>query len=113
MNRFLGTVVKAMAARPPGGTNKARSGVDSRRALSRRAAGATIAFPNSEPSGKRVRYEKVFRGSALSPRHEILRDEARRRIFMLEHEKSKKVKWEPQDVGADQFVDLNGIDAIY
>jgi DNA end-binding protein Ku len=80
-------------------------------------SGATIAFHQiHEPSGKRVRYEKVVPGIGPVDRDEILKgyEVEKGEYVLLEPEEIEKVKLESRKtLDLSQFVDLNDIDPIY
>jgi len=80
-------------------------------------SGATIAFHQiHEPSGKRVRYEKVVPGIGPVDRDEILKgyEVEKGEYVLLDPEEIEKVKLESRKtLELTQFVDLNDIDAIY
>src|SRR5688572_12943091 len=80
-------------------------------------SGATIAFHQiHEPSGKRVRYEKVVPGIGPVDRDEILKgyEVEKGEYVLLEPEEIEKVKLESRKtLELTQFVDLGNIDPIY
>jgi len=80
-------------------------------------SGATIAFHQiHEPSGKRVRYEKVVPGIGPVDRDEILKgyEVEKGEYVLLEPEEIEKVKLESRKtLDLSQFVDLDDIDPIY
>ena len=80
-------------------------------------SGATIAFHQiHEPSGKRVRYEKVVPGIGPVDRDEILKgyEVEKGEYVLLEPEEIEKVKLESRKtLELTQFVDLGDIDPIY
>ena len=80
-------------------------------------SGATIAFHQiHEPSGKRVRYEKVVPGIGPVDRDEILKgyEVEKGEYVLLEPEEIEKVKLESRKtLELTQFVDLDDIDPIY
>ena len=80
-------------------------------------SGATIAFHQiHEPSGKRVRYEKVVPGIGPVDRDEILKgyEVEKGEYVLLEPEEIEKVKLESRKtLDLTQFVDLSAIDPIY
>ena len=80
-------------------------------------SGASIAFHQiHEPSGKRVRYEKVVVGIGPVDRDEILKgfEVEKGEYVLLDPEEIEKVKLESRKtLELTQFVDLGDIDAIY
>ena len=80
-------------------------------------SGATIAFHQiHEPSGKRVRYEKVVPGIGPVDRDEILKgyEVEKGEYVLLEPEEIEKVKLESRKtLELTQFVELSAIDPIY
>jgi len=80
-------------------------------------SGATIAFHQiHEPSGKRVRYEKVVPGIGPVDRDEILKgyEIEKGEYVLLEPEEIEKVKLESRKtLELSQFVELSDIDPIY
>jgi DNA end-binding protein Ku len=80
-------------------------------------SGATIAFHQiHEPSGKRVRYEKVVPGIGPVDRDEILKgyEVEKGEYVLLEPEEIEKVKLESRKtLELSQFVELSDIDPIY
>ena len=80
-------------------------------------SGATIAFHQiHEPSGKRVRYEKVVPGIGPVDRDEILKgyEVEKGEYVLLDPEEIEKVKLESRKtLELTQFVDLGAIDPIY
>ena len=80
-------------------------------------SGATIAFHQvHEPSGKRVRYEKVVPGIGPVDRDEIVKgfEVSKGEYVLLEPEEIESVKLESRKtLELTQFVDLHDIDAIY
>ena len=80
-------------------------------------SGPTIAFHQvHEPSGKRVRYEKVVPGIGPVDRDEILKgyEVEKGEYVLLETEEIEKVKLESRKtLELTQFVDLSAIDPIY
>ena len=80
-------------------------------------SGASIAFHQiHEPSGKRVRYEKVVPGIGPVDRDEILKgyEVEKGEYVLLDPEEIEKVKLESRKtLELTQFVDLADIDPIY
>jgi DNA end-binding protein Ku len=80
-------------------------------------AGKSIAFHQvHEPSGKRVRYEKVVPGIGPVDRDEILKgyEVSKGNYVLLDPEEIEKVKLESRKtLELTQFVDLTDIDPIY
>ena len=80
-------------------------------------SGASIAFHQiHEPSGKRVRYEKVVVGIGPVDRDEILKgfEVEKGEYVLLDPEEIEKVKLESRKtLELTQFVDLGDIDPIY
>lgn len=80
-------------------------------------SGATIAFHQvHEPSGKRIRYEKVVPGIGPVDRDEIIKGyEVRKGEYvLLDPEEIEKVKLESRKtLELTQFVDVTDIDPIY
>ncbi len=80
-------------------------------------SGATIAFHQiHEPSGKRIKYEKVVPGIGPVDRDEIIKgfEVSKGEYVLLEPEEIESVKLESRKtLELAQFVDLNEIDAIY
>jgi DNA end-binding protein Ku len=80
-------------------------------------SGPTIAFHQvHEPSGKRVRYEKVVPGIGPVDRDEILKgyEVEKGEYVLLDPEEIEKVKLESRKtLELTQFVDLSAIDPIY
>jgi DNA end-binding protein Ku len=80
-------------------------------------AGRSIAFHQvHEPSGQRVRYEKVVPGIGPVDRDEILKgfEVEKGEYVLLDPEEIEKVKLESRKtLELTQFVDLNDIDPIY
>jgi DNA end-binding protein Ku len=80
-------------------------------------SGATIAFHQiHEPSGKRIKYEKVVPGIGPVDRDEIIKgfEVSKGEYVLLEPEEIESVKLESRKtLELAQFVDLNDIDAIY
>ncbi len=80
-------------------------------------SGATIAFHQiHEPSGKRVKYEKVVPGIGPVDRDEIIKgfEVSKGEYVLLEPEEIESVKLESRKtLELAQFVDLHDIDAIY
>ena len=80
-------------------------------------SGATIAFHQiHEPSGRRVRYEKVVPGIGPVDRDEILKgyEVEKGEYVLLEPEEIEKVKLESRKtLELTQFVELGDIDPIY
>ena len=80
-------------------------------------SGPTIAFHQvHEPSGKRVRYEKVVPGIGPVDRDEILKgyEVSKGEYVLLDPEEIEKVKLESRKtLDLTQFVDLSAIDPIY
>ena len=80
-------------------------------------SGATIAFHQvHEPSGQRVRYEKVVPGIGPVDRDEILKgyEVSKGEYVLLDPEEIEKVKLESRKtLELTQFVDLTDIDPIY
>ena len=80
-------------------------------------AGKSIAFHQvHEPSGKRVRYEKVVPGIGPVDRDEILKgyEVSKGNYVLLDPEEIEKVKLESRKtLDLTQFVDLTDIDPIY
>ena len=80
-------------------------------------SGATIAFHQiHEPSGKRIKYEKVVPGIGPVDRDEIIKgyEVSKGEYVLLEPEEIESVKLESRKtLDLAQFVDLHDIDAIY
>lgn len=80
-------------------------------------SGATIAFHQiHEPSGKRIKYEKVVPGIGPVDRDEIIKgfEVAKGEYVLLEPEEIESVKLESRKtLELAQFVDMHDIDAIY
>jgi len=80
-------------------------------------SGATIAFHQiHEPSGKRIKYEKVVPGIGPVDRDEIIKgfEVSKGEYVLLEPEEIESVKLESRKtLELAQFVDLHDIDAIY
>ena len=80
-------------------------------------SGATIAFHQiHEPSGKRIKYEKVVPGIGPVDRDEIIKgyEVSKGEYVLLEPEEIESVKLESRrTLELAQFVDLGEIDAIY
>ncbi len=80
-------------------------------------SGATIAFHQiHEPSGKRIKYEKVVPGIGPVDRDEIIKgyEVSKGEYVLLEPEEIESVKLESRKtLDLVQFVDLHDIDAIY
>src|SRR5688572_264212 len=80
-------------------------------------SGKSIAFHQvHEPSGKRVRYEKVVPGIGPVDRDEILKgfEVSKGNYVLLDPEEIEKVKLESRKtLDLTQFVDLTDIDPIY
>ena len=80
-------------------------------------SGATIAFHQvHEPSGKRVKYEKVVPGIGPVDRDEIMKgyEVSKGHYVLLDPEEIESVKLESRKtVDLVQFVDLNDIDPMY
>ncbi len=80
-------------------------------------AGKSIAFHQvHEPSGQRVRYEKVVPGIGPVDRDEILKgyEVSKGEYVLLDPEEIEKVKLESRKtLELTQFVDLTDIDPIY
>ncbi len=80
-------------------------------------SGATIAFHQvHEPSGKRIKYEKVVPGIGPVDRDEIIKgyEIAKGEYVLLEPEEIESVKLESRKtLDLSQFVDLTDIDPIY
>ncbi|MEO8177012.1 MAG: Ku protein [Sphingomicrobium sp.] len=80
-------------------------------------SGATIAFHQiHEPTGKRIKYEKVVPGVGPVDRDEIIKgyEVSKGEYVLLEPEEIESVKLESRKtLDLAQFVDLHDIDAIY
>ena len=80
-------------------------------------SGATIAFHQiHEPSGKRIKYEKVVPGIGPVDRDEILKgyEVSKGEYVLLDPEEIEKVKLESRKtLDLSQFVDMHEIDPIY
>ncbi|MEO7635059.1 MAG: Ku protein [Sphingomicrobium sp.] len=80
-------------------------------------SGATIAFHQiHEPSGKRIKYEKVVPGIGPVDRDEIIKgfEVSKGEYVLLEPEEIESVKLESRKtLELAQFVDIHDIDAIY
>src|SRR5512139_2454130 len=80
-------------------------------------SGKSIAFHQvHEPSGKRVRYEKIVPGIGPVDRDEILKgfEVSKGNYVLLDPEEIEKVKLESRKtLDLTQFVDLTDIDPIY
>ncbi|WP_310468827.1 Ku protein [Sphingomonas sp.] len=80
-------------------------------------SGATIAFHQiHEPSGKRIKYEKVVPGIGPVDRDEIIKgyEVSKGEYVLLEPEEIESVKLESRKtVDLVQFVDLSDIDAMF
>jgi DNA end-binding protein Ku len=80
-------------------------------------SGATIAFHQiHEPSGKRIKYEKVVPGIGPVDRDEIIKcfEVSKGEYVLLEPEEIESVKLESRKtLELAQFVELHDIDAIY
>src|SRR4028119_2011327 len=80
-------------------------------------SGASIAFHQiHEPSGKRIKYEKVVPGIGPVDTDEILKgfEVSKGEYVLLEPEEIESVKLESRKtLDLAQFVDLHDIDAIY
>ena len=80
-------------------------------------SGATIAFHQiHEPTGKRIKYEKVVPGVGPVDADEIIKgfEVSKGEYVLLEPEEIESVKLESRKtLELAQFVDLNDIDAIY
>lgn len=80
-------------------------------------SGATIAFHQiHEPSGKRIKYEKVVPGIGPVDRDEIIKgfEVSKGEYVLLEPEEIESVKLESRKtLDLTQFVDMQDIDAIY
>src|SRR5215210_2643110 len=80
-------------------------------------SGATIAFHQiHEPSGKRVKYEKVVPGIGPVDRDEIIKgyEVSKGEYVLLEPEEIESVKLESRKtLDLSQFVDLADVDPIY
>ncbi len=80
-------------------------------------SGATIAFHQiHEPSGQRIKYEKVVPGIGPVDRDEIIKgyEVSKGEYVLLETEEIEKVKLESRKtLELTQFVDLSAIDPIY
>jgi len=80
-------------------------------------SGATIAFHQvHEPSGKRIKYEKVVPGIGPVDRDEIMKgyEVSKGNYVLLDPEEIESVKLESRKtVDLVQFVDLGGIDPMY
>ncbi|HUG46586.1 MAG TPA: Ku protein [Sphingomicrobium sp.] len=80
-------------------------------------SGASISFHQvHEPSGKRIRYEKIVPGIGPVDRDEIMKgyEVSRDRYVLLDPEEIEKVKLESKKtLDLVQFVDLGDIDAMY
>jgi len=80
-------------------------------------SGATIAFHQvHEPSGKRIRYEKVVPGIGPVDRDEIMKgyEISKGEYVLLDPEEIEKVKLESKKtLNLVQFVDIGDIDAMY
>jgi len=80
-------------------------------------SGATIAFHQiHEPSGKRIKYEKVVPGIGPVDRDEIIKgyEVAKGEYVLLEPEEIESVKLESRKtLDLSQFVDMHEIDPIY
>ena len=80
-------------------------------------SGASIAFHQiHEPSGKRIKYEKVVPGIGPVDRDEIIKgyEVSKGEYVLLEHEEIESVKLESRKtLDLSQFVDLSDIDPIY
>ena len=80
-------------------------------------SGASIAFHQiHEPSGKRIKYEKVVPGIGPVDRDEIIKgyEVSKGEYVLLEPEEIESVKLESRKtLDLSQFVDLNDIDPIY
>jgi DNA end-binding protein Ku len=80
-------------------------------------SGATIAFHQiHEPSGKRIKYEKVVPGIGPVDRDEIIKgfEVSKGEYVLLEPEEIESVKLESRKtLELTQFVDMHDIDALY
>jgi DNA end-binding protein Ku len=80
-------------------------------------SGATIAFHQiHEPSGKRIKYEKVVPGIGPVDRDEIIKgfEVSKGEYVLLEPEEIESVKLESRKtLELTQFVDMQDIDALY
>ena len=80
-------------------------------------SGASIAFHQvHEPSGKRIRYEKVVPGIGPVDRDEIMKgyEVSKGQYILLDPEEIEKVKLESRKtIDLVQFVDIGDIDAMY
>jgi DNA end-binding protein Ku len=80
-------------------------------------SGATIAFHQvHEPSGKRIKYEKVVPGIGPVDRDEIVKgyEVSKGHYVLLDPEEIESVKLESRKtLDLVQFVDINDIDAMY
>jgi hypothetical protein len=80
-------------------------------------SGASIAFHQvHEPSGKRIRYEKVVPGIGPVDRDEIMKgyEVSKGHYVLLDPEEIEKVKLESRKtLDLVQFVDIGDIDAMY
>jgi DNA end-binding protein Ku len=80
-------------------------------------SGATIAFHQiHEPSGKRIKYEKVVPGIGPVDRDEIIKgyEVTKGEYVLLEPEEIESVKLESRKtLELTQFVDMHDIDALY
>ena len=80
-------------------------------------SGATIAFHQvHEPSGKRIKYEKVVPGIGPVDRDEIIKgfEVSKGEYVLLEPEEIESVKLESRKtLDLSQFVDIGDIDSIY
>ena len=108
-----------MAARPAWrGQIRIGAGLDSGRDLTPATkSGASIAFHQiHEPSGKRIKYEKVVPGIGPVDRDEIIKgyEVSKGEYVLLEPEEIESVKLESRKtLDLSQFVELADIDPIY
>jgi DNA end-binding protein Ku len=99
------------------GADQAGAGLDPRRNLLRDKSGATIAFNQiHEPTGKRIKYEKVVPGVGAVPPEEIVKgyQVEKGNYVLIDDDEIEAVKLESKKtLELTQFVDHDEIDVLY